>query len=127
VLTVGAASTSSAAKGSGILPAGVLAVHDAASVVPAVSSAAGPGAYRAIKPDVIAVGGRHDVRASSISGNLNLRVANALPASGLLSKYAYELVTRSPTRRQSLAYLAHGGWGVGSMICPANSFNRVDK
>lgn len=84
VLTVGAASTSSAAKGTGILPAGVLAVHDAASVVPAVSSAAGPGAYRAIKPDVIAVGGRHDVRASSISGNLNLRVANALPASGLL-------------------------------------------
>lgn len=66
------------------LPTGVLPVHDQDVVVPAVSSAAGPGAYRAIKPDVLAVGGRHDVRISSSGGDLNLRAATALPTSGLL-------------------------------------------
>ncbi|WP_263723497.1 S8 family serine peptidase [Albidovulum sediminicola] len=84
VLTVGAASVSNAALGAASLPTGVLSVHDSETVVPAFSSAAGPGAYRSIKPDVLAVGGRHDVRISSSGGDLNLRVANALPASGLL-------------------------------------------
>lgn len=84
VLTVGAASITGGAGRAGTLPTGVLPVHDQDAVVPAVSSAAGPGAYRAIKPDVLAVGGRHDVRISSSGGDLNLRVANALPMSGLL-------------------------------------------
>lgn len=84
VLTVGAASITVGVARAGTLPPGVLSIHDQASVVPAVSSAAGPGAYRAIKPDVLAVGGRHDVRVSSSGTDLNLRVANALPASGLL-------------------------------------------
>lgn len=83
VLSVGAASIGNGIGSNVPLPTGVLTVHETGSIVPAVSSAAGPGAFRAIKPDVLAVGGRHNVRVHAAGGDLRLRVANPLPASGL--------------------------------------------
>ena len=52
-------------------------------VMPALSSAIGPGPFRSIKPDFLHIGGTHNVVMIPQSGNLNLRVVARSNSTGL--------------------------------------------
>lgn len=83
VLTVGAASVDFAPAVRGA-PAGEVAIQGEAEVCPALSSAVGLGPFRAVKPDVIAAGGRHEVRAVPMRDDLSLRVVEETARTGLV-------------------------------------------
>ena len=83
VLTVGAASVDLAPAGWAPRP-GEVAIQDEEELAPAISTAHGPGPFGSIKPDVLAHGGRHDVRALAAGGNLRLRIIRETGRSGVL-------------------------------------------
>lgn len=81
-LTVSAASMDFST--SPFVPAsGSVSIQNPGSVIPAISSAVGLGPFGSIKPDVIAPGGIHEIRAQPQSGNLKLKVVKNSPQSGL--------------------------------------------
>ena len=65
---------------------------------PAISTAHGPGPFGAIKPDLPAVGGRHDVRTVAAGDNLRLRVVRETGRSGVFVAAARAGVGRFGTR-----------------------------
>ena len=81
-LTVGAASVDLAPAGWAPRP-GEVAIQEDGEPVPAISTAHGPGPFRAIKPDFLACGGRHDVRTIAAGGDLRLRVLRETGRSGV--------------------------------------------
>ena len=83
VLTVGAASLDAVGSAPGTVSSGTLRVHEDADVVPAISSGAGPGAFRTIKPDILMAGGRHNVRSHPAGADLSLRVVRPDRSAGL--------------------------------------------
>ena len=82
VLTVGAASLD-LAPADGERRQFEVAIHDEDEAVPAISAAHGPGPFRAIKPDLLAHGGRHDVQAIPDGDQLKLRVIDVGRRTGL--------------------------------------------
>ena len=81
-LTVGAASVDLAPAGWAPRP-GEVAIQDDGEPSPAISTAHGPGPFGAIKPDLLATGGRHDVRMIAAGDNLRLRVMRETGRSGV--------------------------------------------
>ena len=81
-LTVGAASVDLAPPG-WAPRAGEVVIQDEDEASPAISTAHGPGPFGAIKPDLLAIGGRHDVRAVAAGGSLRLRVIRESGRSGV--------------------------------------------
>ena len=81
-LTVGAASVDLAPAGWAPRP-GEVAIQDDDEPSPAISTAHGPGPFGAIKPDLLAHGGRHDVRTIAAGDNLRLRVVRETGQSGV--------------------------------------------
>ena len=81
-LTVGAASVDLAPPGWAPRP-GEVAIQDDDEPSPAISTAHGPGPFGAIKPDLLAHGGRHDVRTIAAGDNLRLRVMRETGRSGV--------------------------------------------
>ena len=81
-LTVGAASVDLAPAGWAPRPDEV-AIQDDGEPSPANSTAHGPGPFGAIKPDLPAYGGRHDVRTIAAGENLRLRVMRETGRSGV--------------------------------------------
>lgn len=82
VLTVGASSedlTESTAPD----PPGEITIEDGNAVLPALSSAAGLGAFRSIKPDLLNTAGRHDIRMRPAGGHLRLGVVDRTQRTGL--------------------------------------------
>ena len=82
VLTVGAASVDLAPPG-WAPRAGEVVIQDEDEASPAISTAHGPGPFGAIKPDLLACGGRHDVRAVAAGDSLRLRVMRESGRSGV--------------------------------------------
>ena len=62
---------------------GEAAIQDDGEPSPAISTAHGPGPFGAIKPDLLANGGRHDVRPIAAGDNLRLRVVRETGRSGV--------------------------------------------
>ena len=81
-LTVGAAPVDLAPEGWAPRP-GEVAIQDDDEPSPAISAAHGPGPFGAIKPDLPASGGRHEVRTIAVSDNLQLRVKQETGRSGV--------------------------------------------
>ena len=81
-LTVGAASVDLAPAGWAPRP-GEVAIQDDGEPSPAISTAHGPRPFGAIKPDLLAYGGRHDVRTIAAGDNLRLRVMRETGRSGV--------------------------------------------
>ncbi len=81
-LTVGAASVDLAPAGWAPRP-GEVAIQDDGEPSPAISTAHRPGPFGAIKPDLLAYGGRHDVRTIAAGDNLRLRVMRETGRSGV--------------------------------------------
>ena len=81
-LTVGAASVDLAPADWAPRP-GEVAIQDDDEPSPAISTAHGPGPFGAIKPDLLAHGGRHDVRTIAAGDNLRLRVIRETGRSGV--------------------------------------------
>ena len=81
-LTVGAASVDLAPAGWAPRP-GEVAIQDDGEPSPAISTAHGPRPFGAIKPDLPAYGGRHDVRTIAAGDNLRLRVMRETGRSGV--------------------------------------------
>ena len=81
-MTVGAASVDLAPAGWAPRPSEV-AIQDDDEPSPAISTAHEPGPFGAIKPDLPAHGGRHDVRTIAAGDNLRLRVMRETGRSGV--------------------------------------------
>ena len=81
-LTVGAASVDFAPAG-WAPRAGEVVIQDEDERTPAISAAHGPGPFGAIKPDLLAYGGKHDVRMIAAGDNLRLRVIRETERSGV--------------------------------------------
>ena len=81
-LTVGAASLD-LAPADGELSWPEIAIHNDDEQRPAISTALGLGPFRAIKPDLLAHGGRHDVRTIAAGDHLRLRVMQQTRRSGV--------------------------------------------
>ena len=60
-----------------------MAIQDDGEPSPAISTAHGPGPFGAIKPDLLANGGRHDARTIAAGDNLRLRVMRETGRSGV--------------------------------------------
>ncbi len=65
------------------LRAGEVAIQDDEELAPAISTANGLGPFGAIKPDLLAHGGKHDVRAVAAGDDLRLRVIRETGRSGV--------------------------------------------
>ncbi len=81
-LTVGAASVDLAPAG-WAPTAGEVVIQDEDERAPAISTAHGLGPFGAIKPDLLAYGGRHDVRTIAAGDSLRLRVMRETGRSGV--------------------------------------------
>ena len=81
-LTVGAASVDLAPAGWPPRP-GEVAIQDDDEPSPAISTAHGPGPFGAIKPDLLAYVGRHDVRTIAAGDSSRLRVMRETGRSGV--------------------------------------------
>ena len=81
-LTVGAASVDLAPAGWAPRP-GEVAIQGDGEPSPAISTAHGPGPFGAIKPDLLAYGGLHDVRTIAAGDSLRLRVMRETGRSGV--------------------------------------------
>ena len=81
-LTVGAASVDLAPAGWAPRP-GEVAIQDDGEPSPAISTGHGPRPFGAIKPDLLAYGGRHDVRMIAAGDSLRLRVMRETGRSGV--------------------------------------------
>ena len=84
---MGAASVDLAPAGWAPRP-GEVAIQDDDEPSPAISTAHGPGPFGAIKPDLLAHGGRHDVRTIAAGDNLRLRVMRETGRSGVFVEAA---------------------------------------
>ncbi len=82
VLTVGAVSADLAPTNS-LARSVEVSIQEENETPIAISSAHGPGPFGAVKPDMLAVGGRHEVRAIPDGGDLKLRVIEQSVHSGL--------------------------------------------
>ena len=82
VLTVGAVSQDKSPP-TGPQPPNTVALHGDEELLPTISSALGLGPFRSIKPDVIACGGRHEVRTLPSGSNTRLRVLENAAYTGL--------------------------------------------
>ena len=82
VLTVGASSEDFVDPASPE-PAGEITLEAPGHVQPALSTAVGLGALRSIKPDLLNIGGRHDIRMLPAGVNLRLRVVERTQRTGL--------------------------------------------
>ena len=60
-----------------------MAIQDDGEPSPAISTAHGPGPFGAIEPNLLAYGGRHDVRPIAAGDNLRLRVMRETGRSGV--------------------------------------------
>jgi len=58
-------------------------ISEEAGISPAISSATGLGPFRSIKPDLIATGGKHEVKSLSKSDSINLRLVQNTEQTGL--------------------------------------------
>ena len=81
-LTVGAASLDPAPSLANPAPT-TIQIHEEGDIVPAISSGLGLGPFRAIKPDLMAIGGRHELRALQAGDDLRLGVVPQSARSGL--------------------------------------------
>ena len=81
-LTVGAASLDLTPPLLDAAP-GTVEVYAQGETLPAISSGLGLGPFRAIKPDLIGIGGHHEVRALSAGDDLTLRVGSPSVRTGL--------------------------------------------
>ena len=91
-ITVGAASVDLAPAGWAPRP-GEVAIRDDGEPSPAISTVHGPGPFGAIKPDLPAYGGRHDVRTIAAGDNLRLRVTREPRRSGVFVAAARAVFT----------------------------------
>ena len=82
-LTVGAASVDPVPPDMDATPLAV-EVHPDGEMVPAISTGLGLGPFRAIKPDLISIGGHHEIRALPFGRSLRLRVVHHSVRSGLM-------------------------------------------
>ena len=82
VLTVGAASLDLAFPDMDAAP-GTVEVQAEGDTLPAISSGLGLGPFRAIKPDLIGIGGHHEVRAVPAGNDLWLRAVSQSVRTGL--------------------------------------------
>ena len=102
-LTVGAASVDVVAPSWDLRP-GEVAIQEEGEEMAAVSTAHGLGPLRSIKPDLLAVGGRHDVRAITAGEELRLRVVSNTGRTGLFVASARDgLGSRERARGSSCA------------------------
>ena len=81
-LTVGAASLDPSPAGTDPAP-NTVQIHEEGDTLPAISSGLGLGPFRAIKPDLIGIGGHHEVRAMPAGNDLRLRVVSQSARTGL--------------------------------------------
>ena len=103
VLTIGAASLDSDPSAAD-LSRGTIEIYPDGKVFPAISSGTGLGPFRCIKPDLIAIGGRHETKAFPMGDALKLRVSQNTNLSGLKVARAIDgNLTRSRTRGTSAA------------------------
>ena len=82
VLTIGAASLDSVPSANSATPRTVKISRDG-EILPAISTATGLGPFRCIKPDLIAIGGRHEVIPLPGGDVLRLRVVQETNRTGL--------------------------------------------
>ena len=81
-LTVGAASLDLTPPPKDAAP-GTVEIHADGDTLPAISSGLGLGPFRTIKPDLIGVGGHHEVRAVPAGNDLRLRTVSQSVRTGL--------------------------------------------
>lgn len=81
-LTIGAASLDLASSRMA-LTSGAVEIQVEGDVLPAISTGLGLGPFRTIKPDLIGVGGHHEVRALPAQDDLRLRAVSRSGRSGL--------------------------------------------
>ena len=81
-LTVGAVSLDPGHPGMDPAP-NTVQIHEEGDTLPAISSALGLGPFRAVKPDLIGIGGHHEVRAMPAGNDLRLRVVSQSERTGL--------------------------------------------
>ena len=62
---------------------GTVEVHAEGETLPAISSGLGLGPFRAIKPDLISIGGHHEIRALPAGDGLRLRTVPQSVRTGL--------------------------------------------
>lgn len=96
-ITVGAVSRD-LAPGNPPVAAGILRVDADEDDLPAVSSAMGLGPFGAVKPDLLAVGGVHEVRVSPSQRSSRLRVLHPSQRTGLYVA-SPNVALRAPTLR----------------------------
>ncbi|MYF40160.1 MAG: S8 family peptidase, partial [Rhodothermaceae bacterium] len=82
VLTVGAASMDSDQSAKNATPRTVKICEDG-EILPAISTAIGLGPFRCIKPDILAIGGKHEVRVLPSGEDSKLRVVQKTGYTGL--------------------------------------------
>ncbi|MDE2645493.1 MAG: S8 family serine peptidase [Bacteroidota bacterium] len=82
VLTIGAASLDMDPSAMGVTPRTV-EICQPGEILPAMSSAIGPGPFRCIKPDLIAIGGHHEITPLPGGNALRLRVVQETNRTGL--------------------------------------------
>ncbi len=102
VLTVGAASLDLALPRMPPAPTTVEIQADG-ETLPALSSGLGLGPFRAIKPDLLGIGGHHEVRALSAGGDMRLRTVSQSIRTGLSVATAGLGSPRSRSRGTSCA------------------------
>ena len=83
VLTIGAASLDLAPSGMDPAP-GSVELQEEGDILPAISNGLGLGPFRSIKPDLIGIGGYHEVLPVSSGDNLSLRTAHGSARTGLV-------------------------------------------
>ena len=81
-LTVGAASLDLAPPAMDAAP-GTVEIHADGEILPAISTGLGLGPFRAIKPDLIGIGGHHEIRAMPGGDSLRLRTVPQSVRTGL--------------------------------------------
>ncbi|MCY4187824.1 MAG: S8 family serine peptidase [Bryobacterales bacterium] len=101
-LTVGAASLDSAPSPMNTAP-NTIPVHAEGDTLPAISSGLGLGPFGAIKPDVIGIGGHHELRALPAGNDLRLQVVSPSTRTGLNVATAGVGSPQSRTRGTSCA------------------------
>ena len=70
-------------------------------LAPAISTAHGPGPFGAIKPDLLAYGGKHDVRTVAAGDNLRVRVIRESGTIRCLRGGGERRIERSRTRARN--------------------------
>ena len=82
VFTIGAASLDSDPSATGVTP-GTVEICQPGEILPAISTGTGLGPFRCIKPDLIATGGRHEIKLLPRGHALGLYVVQETPQTGL--------------------------------------------